>query len=89
MQDVLRNMVNLLSLTINIGLAYFAVRLTKISKCGTKEKPLLYISACVLTIATGSSSFSLYCVLGLPSAHKHCLQSSQKVRGFDLGAGGW
>jgi len=39
----------------------------KIFKGSTKEKPLRYISAGIFTIATGSSLFSLYYVLGLPS----------------------
>lgn len=67
MQELLRITVNLISLIINIGLAYFAFRLMKIFGGGIKEKPMRYVSAGVLTIATGSSLFSLYYVLGLPS----------------------
>lgn len=67
MQDVLRIIINLVSLLINIGLAYFAVRLMQVFKGGYKEKPLRHICAGVLTVAVSSSFFSLYYFLRLPS----------------------
>ncbi len=66
-QDVLRIVVNLVSLIINIGLAYFALRLMKVFRGSIKEKPLRFISAGILAIATGSSFFSLYYGLELPN----------------------
>jgi len=65
--EVSRIVVNLLSLAINIGLFYFAIRLLLIFKGGKKEKPWLYIALAVLALATGSSIFSLYYILELPS----------------------
>jgi hypothetical protein len=64
--EVSRIVVNFLSLAINIGLVYFAVRLLLIFRGGKKEKPWLYVSAGVLALAVGSSIFSSYYVLGLP-----------------------
>jgi len=65
--EVSRIVVNLLSLAINIGLFYFAIRLLLIFKGGKKEKPWFYIALAVLALATGSSIFSLYYILELPS----------------------
>ncbi|MFQ6086564.1 MAG: hypothetical protein ACE5OV_00930 [Candidatus Bathyarchaeia archaeon] len=65
--DVLRIIVNVISLTINIGLAYFAVRLMQIFEGGKMKKPWRFMSMGVLTLAVGSSLFSLYYMLALPS----------------------
>jgi hypothetical protein len=62
-----RIVVNLVSLAISIGLVYFAVKLTLIFRGGKKEKPWLYVAVAVLALATGSSIFSLYYILELPS----------------------
>lgn len=67
MVEFSRIVVNLLSLAINIGLFYFTVRLLLIFRGGKKERSWLYIAAAVLALATGSSIFSLYYILELPS----------------------
>jgi hypothetical protein len=67
MVEVLRIVVNLLSLAIDIGLVYFAIRLLMIFRGGRKEKPWLYILAGVLALVTGSSLFSFVLLLNLPS----------------------
>jgi uncharacterized membrane protein YgdD (TMEM256/DUF423 family) len=66
MAEVSRIVLNLVSLTINVGLVYFAVRLMLIFRGSKKEKPWLYIAVAVLALATGSSIFSLYYILELP-----------------------
>jgi len=67
MQDTLRIIINFVSLAIDIGLVYFAVRLMRIFKGGRKEKPWRYMSVGVLILAISSSLFSLYYILKLPS----------------------
>jgi TRAP-type C4-dicarboxylate transport system permease small subunit len=66
MQDVLRILVNLISLIIEIGLAYFAIRLMRIFRGGTMEKPWFYMTLGVLTLTVSSPLFSLYYLLKLP-----------------------
>jgi hypothetical protein len=58
---------NFVSLAINVGLVYLAARLTLIFRGGKMEKPWLYVVVAVLALAIGSSVFSLYYVLELPS----------------------
>lgn len=56
---------NALSLAINIGLAYFAIKLILIFRGGKMEMPWRYISAGVLALATSSSLFALHYLLAL------------------------
>lgn len=67
MVEVSRIVVNLLSLAINIGLVYFAVRLLLIFKGGKKQKSWLYVSLGAFTLATGASLFSFYLIFEFPS----------------------
>lgn len=62
---VFRIVINVLSLAISIGLAYFAVRLMLIFRGGRMEVPWRYISAGVLALALGSTLFSLHYLLAL------------------------
>jgi uncharacterized membrane protein YgdD (TMEM256/DUF423 family) len=66
MAEVSRIVLNLVSLAINVGLIYLAVRLMLIFRGSKKERPWLYIAVAVLALATGSSIFSLYYILELP-----------------------
>jgi len=67
MVEISRVVVNVLSLAINVGLFYFALRLMLIFRGGKKEKPWLYVSVGALALAAGTSLFSLYLILELPS----------------------
>ncbi|MFQ6064968.1 MAG: hypothetical protein ACE5L6_05780 [Candidatus Bathyarchaeia archaeon] len=66
MVEISRVVLNLVSLAINIGLIYLALRLMLIFKGGKMGKSWLYITVAVLALAIGSSIFSSYYILGLP-----------------------
>ena len=57
--------INVISLLINVGLVYLAVKLLSIFRGGTVGKPWMYISLGVLALAISSSIFSLYYLLDL------------------------
>jgi len=59
--------VNLLSLLINLSLAYFAVRLLLVFRGEKTDIGWGYVSLGVLALATSSSIFALYYILTLPS----------------------
>jgi len=67
MVEVSRIIVNLVSLAVNAGLFYYAIRLLLIFKGGKKEKPWLYVSGGAFALAGGTSLFSIYLILELPS----------------------
>lgn len=87
MQDTLRIIVNFISLAIDIGLVYFAVRLMQIFRGGRKEKPWRYVSVGVLILAISSSLFSLYYILKLPS-YIHPIGAVMSMIGGGLILGG-
>lgn len=66
MVDVWRIAVNLVSLAINVGLMYFAVRLLLIFKGGKMGKAWSYVSYGVLTLAIGLFLFIFHSLLDLP-----------------------
>ena len=57
--------INVISLLINVGLVYLAVKLLSIFRGGKMGKPWAYISLGVLALAISSSIFSLYYLLDL------------------------
>jgi len=65
MLDLSRIIVNMISLAINIGLAYFAVRMMFVFKGGSMEKMWFPMITGALCLATGSSLFSMFYLLGL------------------------
>lgn len=67
MIDLSRTIVNIISLAINIGLAYFAVRMMFVFKGGSMEKVWFPVITGSLCLAIGSSLFSMYYLLNLPS----------------------
>lgn len=67
MLDLSRTIVNIISLAINIGLVYFAVRMMFVFKGGSMEKVWFPMIAGALCLATGSSLFSMFYFLELPS----------------------
>jgi hypothetical protein len=66
MVEISRIALNLISLAINIALVYFGLRLLLVFKGGRMERPWLYITVGAFALATGSSLFSMYYILGLP-----------------------
>ena len=60
--------INIVSLLINVGLVYFAVKLLSVFRGGMMGKPWAYISSGVLALAISSSIFSLYYLLELEVA---------------------
>jgi len=60
--------INIVSLLINVGLVYFAVKLLSVFRGGMMGKPWMYISSGVLALAISSSIFSLYYLLELEVA---------------------
>lgn len=73
MTEVLRIIVNIISLAINVGLVYFGFKLLSIFKGGKIGKPWVYISSGVLALAISSSLFSLYYFLALRETIIHSL----------------
>jgi hypothetical protein len=67
MVEAWRIVVNLVSLAINVGLIYFAVRLLLVFKGGKMGKPWLYISSGVLALAISSCLFAFYYIFDLPA----------------------
>lgn len=67
MIDLSRTIVNIISLAINIGLAYFAVRMMFVFKGGSMEKVWFPVITGALCLSMGSSLFSMYYFLDLPS----------------------
>jgi len=67
MVDVWPIVVNLISLAINIGLIYFAVRLLLVFKGGKMGRTWLFISSGVLALAVSSSLFAFYYIQDLPA----------------------
>lgn len=57
--------INVISLLINVGLVFLAVKLLSIFRGGKMGKPWAYISLGVLALAISSSIFSLYYLLDL------------------------
>jgi len=60
--------INIVSLLINVGLVYFAVKLLSVFRGGMMGKPWMYISSGVLALAISSSIFPLYYLLELEVA---------------------
>jgi len=73
MMELSRVVVNIVSLMINIGLAYFAVRLLWIFKGGKMGRPWVYISSGVLALAVSSFLFSFYYFSAFGEATIHSL----------------
>jgi len=67
MTAFLKIAMNIVSLAINIGLVYFAVRLMLIFRGGKMEKSWLYIAIGTFCLAVGSFFFSAYYVFNLPT----------------------
>ena len=65
MLEFFRLAINVVSLAINVGLAYFAIRLILVFKGGRMEKPWRYVSAGIVAVAVGSMLFSLRSLLAL------------------------
>jgi hypothetical protein len=63
-------LISIISLIINVGLIYFALRLLLIFKGGKMKKPWLYISLGALALAASSSFFLLFYFLSLPEAYR-------------------
>jgi hypothetical protein len=57
--------INVISLLINVGLVFLAVKLLSIFRGGKMGKPWAYISLGVLALAISSSIFSVYYLLDL------------------------
>lgn len=66
--EVYHIIINVVSLLINVGLVFLAVRLLSIFRGGMMGKPWAYISSGVLALAVSSSIFSLYYLLELEVA---------------------
>jgi len=60
--------INVISLLINVGLVFLAVKLLSIFRGGMMGKPWAYISLGVLALAISSSIFSVYYLLELEVA---------------------
>jgi len=81
MVEIERVAMNIVSLVINVGLVYFAVRLLLFFRGGKIGKPWAYISSGVLALAGSSFLFSLYLLvmmtggalllIGMYLEHKH------------------
>ncbi len=67
MVEFWRIVVNLLSLAINVGLIYFAVRLLLVFKGGKMGRPWLFIASGVLALAVSSCLFAYYYIFDLPA----------------------
>jgi len=65
MLEFFRLAMNVVSLVINVGLAYFAVRLILVFRGGKMERPWRYVSAGIVAVAVGSMLFSLRSLLAL------------------------
>jgi hypothetical protein len=63
--EALHIVINIISLLINVGLVYLAVRLLSIFRGGKMGKPWVYICSGVLALALSSSIFSAYYLLDL------------------------
>ena len=68
MVNVYLTVINLLSLMINLVLAYSAIRLLLVFKGEKTEINWVYISLGVLALATSSSLFALYYIFAIPNA---------------------
>ena len=79
--EVYRVAINIVSLLINVGLVYFAVRLLWIFRGGIMGKPWRFVASGVLALALSSSIFSLHYLLNLgPAVHS--------IAGFIMMIGG-
>ena len=67
LMDVCRIAINIVSLLINVGLVYFAVRLLWIFRGGIMGKPWKFVASGVLALAISSSIFSLHYLFNLGS----------------------
>lgn len=57
--EIFSVMLNIAALAVNIFLVYFACRLLSVFKGGTMSKPWLFVCLGVLTLAIGSTIFSV------------------------------
>ena len=67
LMEIYRIVINLISLLINVGLVYFAVRLLWIFRGGIMGKPWRFVASGVLALAVSSSIFSLHYLLDIGS----------------------
>jgi hypothetical protein len=65
--EIYHVVINLVSLLINVGLVYFAVRLLWIFRGGIMGKPWRFVAFGVLALAVSSSIFSLDYLLDIGS----------------------
>lgn len=67
LMEIYHVVINLVSLLINVGLVYFAVRLLWIFRGGIMGKPWRFVAFGVLALAVSSSIFSLDYLLDIGS----------------------
>jgi hypothetical protein len=64
---------NIVALTVNICLVYFACRLLSVFKGSVMGRPWFFICFSVLALAVGSSIFSLKYILGIGGLWVHAI----------------
>lgn len=74
--EVYHIVIDFISLLINVGLMYFAVRLLSIFRGGMMAKPWVYISYGVLTLAISTSLFTLQRTLNFEPVFIHVIAGS-------------
>jgi len=65
LMEIYHIVINIVSLMINVGLVYFAVRLLWIFRGGIMGKPWRFVASGVLALAVSSSIFSLHYIFNL------------------------
>jgi len=81
LMEIYHIVINIVSLMINVGLVYFAVRLLWIFRGGIMGKPWRFVASGVLALAVSSSIFSLRYIFNLGVA-------AHSIAGFIMMVGG-